>query len=77
MDKEVFTLKDEHIKLGQLLKAVGIAESGSEAKEMILEGQVTVNGEVSLQRGKKCVPGDLVEWNGRQVEIAGAEMDNE
>ncbi len=77
MDKQVFRLKDEHIKLGQLLKAVGIAESGSEAKEMILEGQVTVNGEVSLQRGKKCVPGDVVEWNGRQVEIAGAEMEYE
>ena len=77
MDKQVFRLKDEHIKLGQLLKAVGIAESGSEAKEMILEGQVTVNGEVSLQRGKKCVPGDVVEWNGRQVEIAGAETEYE
>ena len=67
-----FTLRDDHIKLGQLLKAVGWVESGAEAKEVILDGQVAVNGETSTQRGKKCFPGDVVEFRGQQVEIAGS-----
>ena len=69
--KKEFFLKDDFIKLGQLLKAAGFVESGAEAKEVITDGQVLVNGEVCLQRGKKCVPGDLVEWKGHVVEVKG------
>ena len=57
-----FQLKDDFIKLGQLLKACGFVGNGAEAKEVITEGQVLVNGEICLQRGKKCCDGDVVEW---------------
>ncbi len=66
---EEFILKDEFIKLGQLLKACGIAESGVDAKEMILDGRVQVNGEVVLQRGKKCYEGDRIEVEGQTIKV--------
>ena len=62
-------LRDEFIKLGQALKAANLMENGGFAKEVILEGQVTVNGEVCLQRGKKLTDGDLVEFEGNQIRI--------
>ena len=52
------------IKLDQLLKFAGIAESGSVAKAMILDDMVTVNGEVVTARGKKIVPGDQIQVEG-------------
>jgi ribosome-associated protein len=63
------TIRDEYIKLGQALKLAGLAENGAIAKEMITAGQVTVNGEVDLRRGRKCVPGDLIEFKGKQVKV--------
>ena len=48
---EVIRLRDEYIKLGQALKAAGLVESGVEAKEVITEGLVTVNGETDTRRG--------------------------
>ncbi len=66
---ETVVLRDEFIKLGQALKAAGLVESGSEAKEVILDGLVTVNGEVILQRGKKLYDGDVVSYQGQQVSI--------
>ena len=66
---ETVVLRDEFIKLGQALKAAGLVESGSEAKEVILDGLVTVNGEVILQRGKKLYDGDVVSYRGQQVSI--------
>lgn len=56
-----FNLEKEFIKLGQLLKASGIAESGSFAKIMILNGEVKVNGEIVYERGRKIYKGDVVE----------------
>ena len=50
----------EFIKLDQLLKFSGIADSGSTAKNIVLDGIVKVNGEVCLQRGKKIYPDDVV-----------------
>ena len=61
------TLKDEFIKLGQALKAAGLVESGAEAKEVIQEGKVLVNGEVESRRGKKLYAGDLVTFNGEEI----------
>ncbi len=55
-----FRLKDEFIKLGQVLKAAGVAESGVDAKYMIQDGKILLNGEKELQRGKKLHPGDEV-----------------
>lgn len=52
------------IKLDQLLKFAGVAESGSVAKAMILDEMVTVNGEVVTARGKKIFPGDRIEVEG-------------
>lgn len=53
-------IKTEYIKLDQLLKFAGIAESGGHSKEIIAEGVVFVNGEVCLMRGKKVKNGDIV-----------------
>lgn len=63
------TLKDEFIKLGQALKAAGLVESGAEAKEVIQEGKVLVNGDVESRRGKKLYAGDLVTFNGEEIKI--------
>ena len=61
--------QDEFIKLGQALKAAGFVESGVEAKDVILDGLVTVNGEVDTRRGKKLYDGDIVEYDGEQIKI--------
>ncbi len=53
-------IKTEFIKLDQLLKFVGVAESGGHSKEIIAEGVVFVNDEVCLMRGKKIKAGDKV-----------------
>lgn len=62
-------LKEEFIKLGQTLKAAGLVESGAEAKEVIIDGQVLVNGEVDKRRGKKLYAGDIVSFHGEEVKI--------
>ncbi len=62
-------LRDEYIKLGQALKAAGLVGSGVEAKLLIQDGLVKVNGEVETRRGKKLVSGDIVEYNGETVKI--------
>lgn len=54
------TIQDEFIKLGQALKKAGLVGSGVDAKMLIEDGQVTVNGEVELRRGKKLRDGDIV-----------------
>lgn len=59
----------EYIKLESLLKLADLTASGGEAKLMIQEGQVRVNGEVCTQRGKKLRPGDRVNYRGALVEI--------
>lgn len=60
MNTVEISLRDEYIKLGQALKAAGIAESGVDAKYMIQDGEVLVNGEKEFQRGKKLHEGDEV-----------------
>ncbi len=66
---EVIELRDEFIKLGQALKAAGLVESGAEAKEVITEGLVKVNNVTEIQRGKKLHSGDVVSYNGNEIEI--------
>ena len=66
---EIIKLKDDHIKLGQALKAARLAASGVEAKLFILDGKVTVNGTVCLQRGKKLFDGDTVDFEGKTIKI--------
>lgn len=67
MDKII--LRDEYIKLGQALKAAGMVESGADAKQVILDEKIKVNGEVCTQRGKKLYDGDIVLYDGRQITI--------
>lgn len=62
-------LKEDYIKLGQALKASGLAETGVDAKMFILDGLVSVNGETVYQRGKKLVDGDIVSFDGETIMI--------
>lgn len=66
---EIIKLKDEFIKLGQALKAAGLVENGAEAKDVIQDGLVKVNGEVDTRRGKKLYNGDVVEFDGEEIKI--------
>ena len=59
--EEIF-IRDEFIKLGQAIKLAGLVESGVEAKEVIQDGLVRVNGTVDTRRGRKLVPGDEVRF---------------
>lgn len=63
-------IKDEFIKLGQLLKLADLVESGAMAKEVIENGQVFYNDEVETRRGKKVYPGDVVKFNGESVTVS-------
>ena len=62
-------LKEEYIKLGQALKAAGLVESGAEAKDVILDGKVLVNGEADLRRGRKLYAGDTVSFDGMEIKV--------
>ena len=66
---EIIKLKEDYIKLGQALKAAGLVDSGVEAKFVIQDGLVKLNGKVELQRGKKLVDGDIVDFEGHQIKI--------
>jgi len=68
MDNKV-KITTEFIKLDQLLKFAGAVAIGSEAKEIILDGQVKVNGEVCTMRGKKIRSGDTVTVNNQDIII--------
>ena len=68
-DMETIKIRDEFIKLGQAMKLAGFVDSGVEAKIDIQEGLVKVNGNVETQRGKKIYPGDVIEYDARQVKV--------
>jgi len=63
----------EYIKLQDLLKLAGLTYTGGEAKVMVQEGLVTVNGEVCTMRGRKIRPGDTVEFEGKMLEVRYAD----
>lgn len=66
---EIIHLKDEFIRLGQALKLAGLVESGVDAKYVIKDGKVSVNGQVEYQRGKKLHPGDTVSYGGKSFQV--------
>jgi len=68
---EKIRIKDDFIKLGQALKLAGLVESGVDAKFVIQDGLVKVNGQSCTQRGKKLINGDIVEFDGNSFEIEG------
>ena len=69
---ERIDITTEFIRLDALLKFAALAATGGEAKLLIQEGLVTVNGEVCTMRGKKIRPGDKVAFEGRELEIESA-----
>ncbi|ETA07662.1 MULTISPECIES: RNA-binding S4 domain-containing protein [Gordonia] len=68
------TIRDDSIRLGQFLKLANLIESGAEAKEVIADGLVTVNGEVETRRGRQLTLGDVVEVGGMSVRVAREEV---
>lgn len=66
---EEIVIHDEYIKLGQALKLAGMAGSGVDAKFMIEDGMVTVNGETEYRRGRKVRPGDVFSLEGTEVKV--------
>lgn len=69
MERQTIAIATEFIKLDSLLKFAALCSSGGEAKEFIAQGLVQVNGEVCLQRGKKCRPEDRVSCQGQELEL--------
>lgn len=66
---ETLNIRDEFIKLGQALKLSGFVGSGVDAKFVIQDGLVKVNGQIETRRGKKLYNGDVFEFKGKQVKI--------
>jgi ribosome-associated protein len=64
-------IETEYIKLDSFLKAVSAVASGGEAKILILDGMVLVNGEVERRRGRKLRPGDRVVCLGKSYDVGG------
>lgn len=67
---EKIKIDEEYIRLDNLMKFVGMCNSGGRAKFLIQGGEVKLNGEICTMRGKKIRPGDKVEYDGRTVEVA-------
>lgn len=66
---EAIQITDEFIKLGQAMKLAGLVDSGVEAKIVIQDGKVKVNGEVDTRRGRKLYPQDVFEYQGQQITV--------
>ncbi len=66
---ETIKIKDEFIKLGQAMKLAGLVESGVDAKFEIQEGNVKVDSETEVRRGRKVYPGSIIEFKGQQVKV--------
>ncbi len=66
-----FKLKKEgeYIKLGQLMKACNMVSSGSDAKDLIINGLVSVNGEICTMRGKKIYSGYVIKYKDKEVHV--------
>lgn len=71
MQKHTFKIKEgaEYVELKNLLKILNLVNSGGEAKMIIQNGQVTLNGEVETRRGKKLYSGDLIVINEDHITI--------
>ena len=70
MEEQKIQIKTEYIKLEALLKFSGVTETGGEAKQVIQDGGVLVNGEVCTMRGKKLRSGDVAELDGVRIVVS-------
>jgi ribosome-associated protein len=68
-------IRDESIRLGQFLKLANLIESGSDAKPLLADGQVSVNGEVETRRGRQLVAGDVVSLAGQSARVSSGEAE--
>lgn len=68
---EAIQISDDHIKLGQALKLANMVSSGVEAKIVIQDGLVKVNGKIDTRRGRKLYPHDIFEYQGKEVTVLG------
>ena len=66
---EKILIKDDFIKLGQAMKLGSMVGSGVEAKIVIQDGLVKVNGEICTMRGKKIYPGDMISFDGQEAMV--------
>ncbi|MCF0120244.1 MAG: RNA-binding S4 domain-containing protein [Oscillospiraceae bacterium] len=71
---EKVEISTEYIKLDSFLKFAVLVETGGEAKQLIQDGEVKVNGETCLMRGKKLYPGDTVAFAGKKYEVSGGKI---
>jgi ribosome-associated protein len=62
-------IRDASIRLGQFLKLANLIDTGSDAKELMIQGSVTVNGEVETRRGRQLAPGDVVTLGGVSARV--------
>ena len=62
-------IRGDVIRLGQLLKLADLVDTGGEGKELIVDGEVRVNGEVETRRGRQLRHGDVVELDGERVRV--------
>ena len=69
MEKQIIFIDTEFIKLQDLLKFAGLVETGRQAKILIQDGYVTVNGEICTMRGKKIRNGDIVTLDDDTLEV--------
>ena len=66
---DTIQIRDEFIKLGQAMKLAGLVDSGVDAKLVIQDGLVRLNGEIEYQRGKKLHSGDVFSYDGQDVKV--------
>ena len=73
--KKKISIKDELIKMGHALKLSGEADTGVDAKYIIEEGKVKVNGKVEIRRGRKLYNGDVFSVNDSEVTVVSASVE--
>ena len=68
-EQQEVAIRGHMIRLGQLLKLAGVAQDGGEAKALLEDGQVEVNGEPEARRGRQLHPGDVVVAAGQTLQV--------
>ena len=67
-------IRDESIRLGQFLKLADLVDNGADAKPLLMQGLVVVNGEVETRRGRQLSQGDVVTLHGESVRVTGQDV---